>query len=372
MNPKHSMHRWSASLQNLLVQTHLYQVEALAAFSFAAARARGCHLSRLAALVPLEAQPRSELRRLYRLLANPRLNVEKTCDQMAAVLRYWNLPGCRITLLLDETPQANNWRVVKISLCYRRRAIALCWRTQALSGRSQTETVREVLEQVAVMVKLYAPQAQVVLLADRGLCWPATIDFCDSQGWHYVMRAQSSTQFRPLDANGQPAKIKDRLSLKSLVTQLRQRFKGTGLAFQKAGWRRVNLVGAWMPGYQEAWFLVTNLTPSLHLVRTYAKRMWHEQSFRDEKSHGFCWAQSRIATAEHMHRLLLILALAQLWLTWLGCCATHPHLPWRNKLGLQAHRDRKRWSVFRTGWIFLCKCLDLGWIPPTNLQFKPN
>jgi hypothetical protein len=333
------MHRWSASLQKMFHATHLYQVEALAAFSFAAARARHCHLSRLAAHVPLEAQPASELRRLHRFLGNSRLDVQAVCAQMAQWLGAWNRPTCRLTVLLDETPHSNQWRVIKVSVCYRRRALALAWRVDPLTQRSQVQSVHQVLGQAADLVQQYAPQAQVVLLADRGLCWPSIMHFCRQNQWHFVLRAQSSTLFRYFDStststSSSPESSPERKTpLKQLVTQSRQWFKGEGIAFQKAGWLPVNVVGCWRPGSQEPWFLVTDLRPSLHLMRTYAHRMWHEQSFRDEKSHGFCWDQSRIKTAARMDRLLLILALAQLWLSWLGCCATDPHLPWRQTMG---------------------------------------
>lgn len=76
MTPKEIMHRWSAYLQHLLPATHLYQVLSLATFSFALAQGRHCHLSRVCAHVPGRAHRESVLRRLKRLLHNPRLNVE--------------------------------------------------------------------------------------------------------------------------------------------------------------------------------------------------------------------------------------------------------------------------------------------------------
>ena len=195
MTPKSIMWRWSAFLQSLLRNTHLYQVQALAVFSFAAARARHCHLSRLAAWVPTGTLPLSSLRRLKRLLNNERLLVESICDEMALWLTRWNAPGARLLLLLDETPHGNTWRVLKMSVSYRRRALPLCWRTDALAGRDLKQQVDQVLEQTARLIALYCPQAQVVLLADRGLCWPQVIHFCRQRGWHFVLRAQRQTQF---------------------------------------------------------------------------------------------------------------------------------------------------------------------------------
>ena len=207
MTPKNIMHRWSAYLQSLLSQTSLWHVSALALFSFAAARARHCHLSRLAANAPLPVQPSSLKTRLMRLIGNDKLDVEKVCDQMCAWLGRWNTPGARLLLLLDETPHHNNWRVIKTSVAYGKRALPVAWRTDPLKKRPHKKRVMEVLEQSARLLQQHAPDAQVVLLADRGLCWPEIIRFCEKEGWNYVLRAQSATRLKnaaPRSTNPRP------------------------------------------------------------------------------------------------------------------------------------------------------------------------
>ena len=363
MNTKGIMYRWSAFLQKLLSNTHLYQVQALAAFSFAAARTRHCHLSRLAAEVPLPVLPGSILRRLKRLLNNEHLDVEAICKQAAAYLKAWNQHSARLIILLDETPHSNRWRVLKVSVCFRRRALPLVWRTDALSGRSVTTRVEEVLKQTGEIIKQYAPQAQVILLADGGLCWPSIMDFCQANGWHYVLGAQSQTRFRWQDEQG----VEQRCSLGELVQQAGDYWKGSGRAFAKAGWREVTAIACWRSGSQEAWLLVSDLPPSLPLVRWYARRMWHEQSFRDEKSHGFNWQDSRIKEASRVHRLLLILALAQLWLMSMGSRVRQS--PQLKKWSLTCGQERQRLSVFQAAWQYLVRCLNLGVLPPCDLSF---
>jgi len=46
--------------------------------------------------------------------------------------------------------------------------------------------------------------------------------------------------------------------------------------------------------------------------RQYARRMWCEQSFRDEKAQGFHWDASRVDDPRRATRLLVLLALATL------------------------------------------------------------
>lgn len=361
MNPKEIMHRWSGYLQSILPDIHLYQVLALAAFSYGAARARHCHLSRVSAHVPGRIQPASALRRFKRLLQNPRLDVEAVCEELAVWLTRFNAPTARLLLLLDETPHHNNWRLIKVSVSYRKRALPLVWRTDDLSGRPHRQRVFEVLFQATRLLARYCPQTQVVLMADRGLCWPQIMDFCQQHGWHYILRAQSQTRFVP-DVSPEGA-----LQLGELVTQEGQWWCGQGHAFAKAGWREVNVVVCWRSQAQGKWLLVSDLKPSLHLMRWYARRMWHEQSFRDEKSHGFSWEQSHLKTAQATHRLLLVLALAQLWLILMGTQALSTL--WKRQLGLLRHEARTRFSVCRHGWNLLLWCLNNADFPPCHLRF---
>lgn len=365
MTPKEIMHRWSAYLQHLLPTTHLYQVVALATFSWALAQGRHCHLSRMCAYVPGAAHRESVLRRLKRLLHNPRLDVEAVCDEMAAWLSRWNSQSAQLILLLDETPHHNHWRVLKVSVAYRRRALPLVWRTDALAKRPHKERVTQVLEQAARLTQRYCPNAQVTLLADRGLCWPQIIDLCHANGWHFVLRAQNQIRFVPTGACP-----KQSGPVGALVTRPGQFFCGQGRAFAHAGWRCVSVVVCWRRESQAPWIVISDLAPTLHLVRLYAKRMWQEQSFRDEKSHGFCWHESHLQSAQTVHRLLLLIALAHLWLLSLGTRARSPE--WQKRLGLCAPWATRRRSLFAHGWQFWLFCLQNQLRLPCDILFSPR
>ena len=67
---------------------------------------------------------------------------------------------------------------------------------------------------------------------------------------------------------------------------------------------------------------------------------------------GFNWQQSQVGIRLHdpqrVNRLLLILALAQVWLLSLGQLAQQPQ--WRQRLGWRGAATRRRMSYFRQGW----------------------
>jgi hypothetical protein len=356
MNTILIMKRWQASVQSTLTALHTYQRRALALFSFAAATERHCSIARLSAAVPSLAQPPSTRRRLLRLLGNERLDaaaISAACGQLAQWLTRWNAPTTRLLLLLDETPWHNHWRVLKLSVAFRRRAVPLLWIVLPLRARElpMEQIVLALLEQAWGVVQQYVPLAAVVLLADRGLCWPSLIRWCQQRGWDYVLRAQRQTRLRWCDEHG----VCSEQALSTLAPEPGTWWCGSGLVFKKAGWLPSNVVCCWTRHAKEAWLLVTSLPPTVQCCRWYRRRLWQEQSFRDEKSHGFNWQLSQVGIrkndVQRVHRLWLILALAQVWLLSLGHLAQSP--AWRQRLGWQGAGTRRRLSYFRQGYTLL-------------------
>jgi hypothetical protein len=286
--------------KQLLPYVHGHQAQALADFSYAAARASHCQAGRLALHVPTDATPASSQRRFERLLDNPRLRPRLAQRMLArALLQHWR--GATVLLLLDETPKANALRALTIRVAYAHRALPLatiCYRPDALP-QPLPALVRSLLRQVRGGLP---PGVCVVLLADRGLCWPLLVDWCRDHGWHYVLRLQSQTKVRWPDGR--------ECAARELAPRVGGRWLGEAEVFKKAGWRGAHVVATWEPDQREPWLLLTDQRASLRHCRSYRKRMWEEESFRDDKSAGFHWHQSQVNDPAHAARLLLVLALA--------------------------------------------------------------
>lgn len=319
---------------NLAPNLHGHQAKTLADLSYAAALAGHCQADRVAPCVPTAAHPASSRRRFERFLDNPRVRprlVQRTVAR--SLLQHWQ--GCTLLLMLDETSRANDLKVLSIRAGYAHRAVplaAVCYRPHALP-RPMPELVRSLLRQVRGCLP---DHANVVLLADRGLCWPLLVDWCHEHGWHYVLRLQSQTKVRGSDGVERAAG--------ELVTQRGQRWFGAAEVFKKAGWRGANVVATWEPDMKAPWLLVTDQRASLRHCRTYGKRMWHEESFRDDKSSGFHWEQSQVHDPAHAARLLLVLALALVLATSQGSAwIKHGY-----RQVLDPHR-RRRLSVVQVG-----------------------
>ncbi|MBI4082652.1 MAG: transposase [Candidatus Lambdaproteobacteria bacterium] len=322
-------------MQEAFGALHGHQIKALNDAVLAMAAAGHCGLARVAAVRLNGAKAPSQERRWQRLVANGRIDVAACAKRWAALLLA---SAVQAVLMLDETPQHNHLRAMKISLQVRGRAVPLLWwcRRPHQLPMSQRRIVLDLLERVA---RLLPPGARPTLLTDRGLAWPAVVDFCRGHGWHYELRIQGQTRARV----GHVV-----LAVRNSAPKLGARWYGTAQVFKKAGWRTTNLVAYWKPGTKEAWLLVTDLPPSLHRCNPYRKRMRQEQSFRDEKSQGFQWSHSRIRNPDHAMRLLLIMAIAMSLLIRLGVRIA------RGAARTELERPSRRvYSVFQLGLRFV-------------------
>jgi Transposase DDE domain len=365
--------QWRATVKDLLCSLHGHQINALAVLSWAMAVAGHCHSGRVAAMMPGMALPASRQRRLERFLANPAVDAAGVMDQLAKSL-LGGFAGCNIILILDETTRAlpahendpaqgNSLCCMKLSLGYRKRALPLaffCYRTRQLQDQTLPEMVVSLLERLAAAV----PRGcQITLLADRGLCWPVLIDFCQEQQWHYVFRLQGQTAVR-LAAADESTHLR---YANQLAPRRGTHWSGENIElFKTAGWRVANVMATWEHRCKEPWLLVTDLPASYARCRGYAKRCWCEQMHRDEKSSGFQWRASHVEDPEHAQRLLVVMALAMLLAISTGSFVL--------KQGL-AHqlysRHRRMLSIFQLGVRWLRNGLVNSYPPIAGLHLYP-
>lgn len=338
---------WRAVLQEALPTLHGHQLNGLTDASWAMIRAEHCQLSKMAVTTPGRATVPSRERRWQRLVANERLDVDAALDHWAT----WALRGVRaVTLLLDETPQHNHLRAMKVSRMTGGRAVPLVWHTYRPDTLPMPQDAL-VLDLLKRTVAALPEGARPTLMADRGLCWPVILDFCVEHGWRFLLRAQGQTKVKLGDGA--------ELTLAELTPEPGRTWCGEAEVFKKAGWRRVNVVARWSPCRSERWLLVTDLPADLRRCRQYRKRMRQEQSFRDEKSHGFRWNDSRIRDPAHAQRLLLVMALAMTWLICLGLRVIR-----RGQRRQLERPDRRSLSLFRLGLRFVQGRLQLKRPPP--------
>lgn len=291
---------WRRCVADLMPDRHRHQTNALADLSFAVALAGDCRANRVSPHVPTGAQPASARRRFERLLDNPRLRPRQAQRELArSVLAHW--AGRTALLVLDETPHAGDLKALCVRVGYAGRALPLAWACYRPDDPPQPlpRLVRSLLRQVRGCLPV---GSEVVLLADRGLAWPVVIDFCPESGWHYVLRLQHHTKILFPDGSQRSAG--------QLAPRAGARWYGEARAFKAAGWRGAGVVALREPGAKEPWVLLVDEPGRLRHRHLYAKRMWVEQSFRDDKGGALGWDKSAVSDPIHAARLLLVLALS--------------------------------------------------------------
>src|SRR5688572_20005323 len=124
--------QWTATVNDqLLPGLHAHQAKALAAVSVGIAASGHCDSGRVSGAMPGAATAASNRRRVERVVANGRIRPERGQGELArAVLSSLAGPACPgrpLVLILDETPQSDRLKCLKVSVGYRRRAIPLAW-----------------------------------------------------------------------------------------------------------------------------------------------------------------------------------------------------------------------------------------------------
>jgi hypothetical protein len=328
----------------------------MAELSFAMALAEHCQAGKLSALAPGPAHPASVARRLERLMANRRLDPDSVWPQLARSV-LGGFAGGPIVLILDETPNRDDLRCMRVTLAYRKRALPLFCACYAPGGQPgpMPELILGLFRKAAACL----PEgACVTLLADRGLARPQVVDACSELSWHFVIRLQGQAKVRFGD--GRECTAAD------LAPGPGASWHGPAEVFKKSGWRAAAVAACWPRDRDGPWLLVSDRDDGGRLFGRYAKRVWTEGLFKDEKSAGFHWERSHVRDPGHAARLMVVIALA----TYLALALGSRMI----KAGLRRWLDtgaRRTLSLFQIGVRWLRFCQSHNRPLPSNLSPAP-
>lgn len=286
------------------------------------------------------------------------------------VLSWWE--GTQLAVALDATTLGQRFVVLVVSVVYRGCAIPVAWTGLPATEKHawRGEWLRMLRQVQAVVPRRYF----VIVLADRGLYARWLFQRIVRVGWPPLLRINTGGTFRP-------AKSVRYRPLRELVPRTGTQWVGTGTAFQGAQ-RRLTcpLLARWDDGYQDPWFLLTDLAPSAGEACGYGLRAWIEQGFKITKRGGGQWQHTRMTDPQRAARLWLAVAVAPWWLLSVGGLAedTIPEstlLPLGDHDGPAAGSRRatrlRLVSVFRRGWsIILMALINQRRLPQG--RFKPE
>ena len=306
---------------------------------------RSVQLNHMARKMPFRAKKLSTVKRFSRFLDNPAVRVRSSYEPFARWMLLSAASGGQVHLLIDSTKIAFGFRLIMVSVAYRRRSLPLGW-TWMLGSSGHSLTRVQVALLTAVQALLPSDIA-VSLVGDCEFSRSALITQLRAWGWDYALREMGG-QTLWWQGNGRWQR------LDSLQTIPGCRWLGW-VVLTQLHCQLTHLVTYWRKGERQAWLLATNQRSVQGAVRLYRRRMWIEEMFADLKRHGFDLESSHLRTFQRLGRLTFLVCLLYLWLMAVGCQVESSALS-----HFVDRHDRRDLSLFRLGLDFLDRCLALA------------
>lgn len=307
-------------------------------------QSRSVHLTRVGQKIPGQAKELSVFRNLERLVDNPAIRVR---EWYAPLAQAWlNCMASRVgqvRLIWDTTKVGHGYRLLMVSLAFRRRTIPIAWTwCKGKRGHSSAWVQLAVLAYVRQMIP---PQTAVLLVGDTEFESGQVQAQLQDWQWQYALRQKSSNQVRlPGQSTWQNfAALVDKPGQSLWVEQAE-------LTLRHAV--PTHLLAFWQVGETEPWLLATNLPSAQAALRAYRRRMWIEEMFGDLKGNGFDLEHTRLKYFDRLSRLTLG---AVLLYDWLICKAVQ--VVKSGQRPIVDRKDRIDLSLFQIGLRWIERCL---------------
>ncbi len=308
------------------------QVRNLALLTQALVFSENCHLPNLALQLPIEGRRDSLIQRLVRFLDNSRVSWRvHYLPLVADLLACW--PDREINLVMDRTDIEREKSILLLAIAFKCRALPLTWRVLPFGGTGEA-CQRALLEEIRPCLPV---GKRVMFFGDSEFRAVGLQRYCRQQGWGWQVGVKSDTLFRQGNAPWQP--------LRALAIRPGQRRYLHHITLtQSAPFPAVHLMVDWACQSDAPRYVVCHQPTNGRSWRRGRKRFWIEPTFRDWKSYGFDLETTRILDDHRLHRLLLAVAIATLWLIHLG-----HWLVTTQRARRLAAPHRRDYSLFRLG-----------------------
>lgn len=259
-------------------------------------------------VVVTSAKASSTWRRLWRWMNNDHLDVARYYEPfIRRALAGW--AGCHVLLAIDTTSLQDRRIVCRVSLIYRGRAVPLAWEAYTTKSHSlPLHAYKPLLKRAGALL----PEGcTVTLLGDRGFGGARLMAFCLRRGWHFALRLKRNRVV--VHADGRRGRLGSAWALAG--GDVRQLIGVRLIGAKRHGVGPVNIHIAKAPEADaEVWYIVSDRTDTCGVLADYRCRMHLDHSFKDDKSGAFDWEKSRLDSPEQVERMLLVMAVAVLYL----------------------------------------------------------
>ena len=316
---------WMKEVSTRLPTLSWPQAKALACYSMGIVLANTCGLTQVAdSLAELSGEKRqSVFQRLreWRNEATAKKGEQRQEVSVAAcfvsllawVLALWDPTHKQLVLVLDATTVADRFVVLSVSVVLRSCAIPVAWHIQraGVKGAHKPHWLRF----LELLHSAVPAEWQVLVMADRGLYAKWLYQRIVQYGWHPFLRINVGCKARAETAKrGSPFE-----PITRLVPRKGTQWSGRVRCFSSKGARVcATLLARWEEGYQDPWFILTDLPVEQAEACWYGLRSWIECGFKDGKRGGWNWQRCRSQTPQRVERLWLALAVATLIVVGVG------------------------------------------------------
>lgn len=222
------------------------------------------------------------------------------------ILSLWS--SRQLALAIDVTNLGERFHVLCVSVVVRGNAIPVAWKVLYGGVKDPWNPYWQTL--LGHLKQAVPDDWTVIVLSDRGLESAWLFGVIKAQGWHPLMRVKKAGKFRPVG-------WRRFYGLSELVKHVGECFYAEGRAYAGEN-LPCTLLARYEEGYDEPWFLLTDLPPETADAVWYALRAWIEQGFKVIKGGGWDWEKTRMEDPQRVERLWLVMAVATLWVVAVG------------------------------------------------------
>ncbi len=272
---------------------------------------RSCNTMDIAAVLPLEIeQIDMRYQWLSRFLGTN--SVDNDTVMQPFIKQTLQVASCSdktLILCIDQTPLADIFSILMISVRFGNRALPLLWRVRKGKGNIGSDICEELLGKLKNFLH---EENKVLLLGDRFYGQASLIRFCQQNGWDYRLRLKENLKVYN--------EIGEGTSVKNLMPSVKKGRKEVHLKKVYLTEQRVqtNLSILQEPGHPEPWLIATGTYPNYYKTLDYGMRWGCEAMFSDFKTRGFGLEDTKLESKDKIERLILILSIAMHWCVFTG------------------------------------------------------
>lgn len=344
------------------------QLDSLGLAIVGAVQSMSSQMAKIARAMPLDTTEHSKEQRLRRLLDNERLT---QTDHYQPIVKQalHGLAHQRVQLLIDRVLLRGEHNILVLSIGFRRRSIPLIWKALEHRGSSNLEDQQGLIR---AAVALLPESVRISVHGDSEFRSQELFAWLRTQGYEAMLGVDGRLwvyDTPELAEVGAPLSSRVQRLPDGCAPERKHKHRSSPVTYLASVYvvkevrnGPLNIIAWWerdTDGKLVLHAVMTNLPATPRTKALGKRRMWIETVFRDWQSGGFHLDQSGISARERMARLLLVLAIAYLWLVSIG--------RWLVKRGYRRRID----DGSAREWHFSLFQLGVGWLERLHSFSRP-